>query len=209
MSTDITTLAKTSDEAVTRATGFNWQYWMQFLDRLNGRDLNHKQIVAVLKAENVSPWWCQKIANTYERFTGKSAIGKTSDVGFEIGVSRTIEVSPEELWTFLTSPQGYMEWLGDTLPAGFESKHSGFGHAAYSVTVFRPLSHIRMTWKPDKYLQKTTLQIRVEGKGRKTVLSFHQEKLPDAKAREEAKIYWTNVAERIKSQLNKNSDTTK
>ena len=39
-------------------------------------------------------------------------VGQTKDVGFEIGVSRTLPHAPAEVWSFLTSPGGVALWVG-------------------------------------------------------------------------------------------------
>ena len=36
-----------------------------------------------------------------------------SHVGFQIGVSKTVDHSPETVWQLLTSPEGIRLWLGE------------------------------------------------------------------------------------------------
>jgi len=38
--------------------------------------------------------------------TGEKIVGQTKDVGFQIGVRKTIAVSPQAAWDFLTSAEG-------------------------------------------------------------------------------------------------------
>jgi uncharacterized protein YndB with AHSA1/START domain len=48
----------------------------------------------------------------YEKARGRRVGGQTADAGFQIGVSRTFAVTPDEAWRFMTSPQGMRLWLG-------------------------------------------------------------------------------------------------
>jgi hypothetical protein len=40
-------------------------------------------------------------------------IGLTKSVGFQIGVRRTLLITPEKAWQLLCSQQGLQIWLGD------------------------------------------------------------------------------------------------
>ena len=42
-------------------------------------------------------------------------VGKTADVGYQIGVRRTIDCGEEELWSLLLSPEGMASWLGGAI----------------------------------------------------------------------------------------------
>ncbi len=39
--------------------------------------------------------------------------GQTRDTGFQVGVRRTLPLSPEDAWRLVTSPAAVREWLGD------------------------------------------------------------------------------------------------
>src|SRR5262245_20503547 len=47
-------------EAVANATGKSWPEWLEILDTIGARQMDHKQIVAYLVSRNdVGPWWQQ------------------------------------------------------------------------------------------------------------------------------------------------------
>ena len=61
-----------SDEAVTRATGRDWNAWLRFLDDLGAQELDHKGIVALIAGPGglANGWWQQSIAIGYEQAGG-------------------------------------------------------------------------------------------------------------------------------------------
>ena len=69
------------------------------------------------------------------------------------------------------------------------------------VTIFKPYSHIRLTWKPKNWTTFSSLQIRVIDSKGKSTISFHQDKLLDSQQRAEMKIYWSKVIAKIGSEL--------
>ena len=43
---------------------------------------------------------------------GDAEVGLTKDAGWEIGVSKTLDHPIEQVWDFITSPEGTALWLG-------------------------------------------------------------------------------------------------
>ena len=129
-------------------------------------------------------------------------IGKTKDVGFQIGVRKTLPINYKELWDFVFSKEGLKIWLGNVSEKkfktdSFKTKEGIEGN----VTVFKEYSHIRMKWKPLNWESVSTLQIRVIESGEKSTLSFHQEKLLDSEQREEMKEYWKKAIDLIEKKI--------
>ena len=124
--------------------------------------------------------------------------GQTKDVGFQFGIRKTFSISPEEAWQFLFSAIGLKIWLGE-LNNPFEIDQSFKTESGIEgkIRVFKPNSHIRMSWKKSGWENESTLQIRViDNKGR-TTISFHQEKLSGPGQREEMKAYWRKVIDKL------------
>ena len=46
--------------------------------------------------------------------------GLTQDVGFQIGVRRTLPIGSDEAWDLITSPEGVSVWLGLTAGLSFD-----------------------------------------------------------------------------------------
>jgi uncharacterized protein YndB with AHSA1/START domain len=118
--------------------------------------------------------------------------GKTKDVGFQFGLQKTFPISSKKVWDFMLSDKGLKIWLGD-LKTDLEVKKAYRTKSGIEgfVRVLKPNSHIRMHWKKKNWDNMSTVQVRVIRKDKdKTTISFHQEKLKDAKQRAEIKEFW-------------------
>lgn len=133
-------------------------------------------------------------------------IGQTKAAGFQIGVRRTFSVSREAAWAFLLSAEGLKLWLGELSSLELEPGHrytTGEGNFG-ELRVVKPLEQLRLTWQRQGWSQPSTLQIRLipnPSQAGKTTISFHQEKLADAWAREEMKQHWEAVTAAIMEQV--------
>lgn len=123
-------------------------------------------------------------------------VGKTRDAGWQVGVSKTVHLPVEEVWEFLTSPQGTALWLGHGVEA---LEERGNRYATSEGTVgetrsFHPHDRIRLTWQPADWDHESTVQVAVSsgGPGR-TMIRFHQERLVDAYERERQRAHWRSV----------------
>lgn len=129
----------------------------------------------------------------------RHTVGWTRDVGFQIGVRRTLEIPLEQAWRYLTSVDGLRIWLGDfsaaelTPGATYELADGSSGE----IRVLAPNSHLRMTWQPRGWQRPSTIQLRVIPKGERTTIAFHQERLPGAKEREERRAYYAAVLDEL------------
>ena len=133
-------------------------------------------------------------------------VGKTKDVGFQFGIRKTIPVSAEKVWDFLFSEKGLKIWLGKLnteleLKKEFNTENGITGF----VRVFNPNSHIRLNWKPKNWENISTVQIRVIGDENKTTIAIHQEKLLNSEQRTEMKKYWTEIIEKLTTEIKKAS----
>ena len=133
----------------------------------------------------------------------ENQVGKTKDVGFQFGIRKTIPVSTEKVWDFLFSENGLNIWLGKLnseleLKKEFETQNGITG----LIRVFNTNSHIRLNWKPKIWENMSTVQIRVIGNEDKTTIAIHQEKLLNSEQRIEMKKYWTEIIEKLTSNMN-------
>ena len=195
-----------SDDAVRAATGRTPAEWETLLDARGAADLSHKQIVALLQetGEVESGWWQQMLTVDYERRRGKRVLGQTAATGFEVGVQRTLPVSPDDAWALLMSPEGVRTWLGGESPRWEKGeKYTLADGSAGEVRVVKPGSHLRITVQPPGWPRPSTLQVRVTPSGeRKTVLSFHQEHLPGTAEREERRRFFEAALDALQRQAN-------
>lgn len=124
-------------------------------------------------------------------------VGLTRDNGWQAGVRRTLPLSPEKAWDFLLSPDAVNIWLGGRNPIAADGKFKLPDGTRCEITVFQPASHLRMRWQPPDYAQPAILQVRLLPAGKKTVLAFHQEKLPDAAARKQRLVFYRTALARL------------
>jgi uncharacterized protein YndB with AHSA1/START domain len=135
-------------------------------------------------------------------------VGKTNDVGYQIGVRRTVNVSQEEAWELLTSPGGIRLWLGSTGPINL-TKGSAYemeDGTSGELRIFKANSHLRITWEPPGWPRSSTIQIRVIPKDKRSVVAFHQERIPGPKEREERRAFFRNVLDELETIIQMKSE---
>ncbi len=114
----------------------------------------------------------------------KKPVGLTKDVGWEVGARRTYPIEVEAAWRLIISPAGIKTWLGaPKQPFGNKGDQYELPDGTQGeIRVFKPNSHLRMTWQPPAWSRASTIQVRVVPSGEKTVIAFHQEHLPGPEA---------------------------
>ncbi|MEI9936345.1 MAG: hypothetical protein WDO69_03890 [Pseudomonadota bacterium] len=102
-----------SSDAVARRTGKSWAEWFALLDSAGAAELDHKGIVAVLaQRHGVGPWWQQMVTVAYEQARGKNGNAATDD-GFQVDVSKVLELPLAKLFRFWAEPAERNKWLAD------------------------------------------------------------------------------------------------
>ena len=195
------TMTGISDEAVCRATGRGWDDWLALLDGLGAGAMDHKQIVALIAGpgEVSSGWWQQSVAVGYERARGMRVVGQTSDAGFQVGVQKTLPVSPGEAWRLITEEPGRHIWLGTSEPLEFRkgeqyrTAEGSWGEVRSAV----PGQRVRLTWCRAELQQPTTLQVYIVAAGEKTSVRFHHERLSSLEERELLREHWRGVLDSL------------
>lgn len=100
-------------------------------------------------------------------------VGKTKDAGWQIGVSRTVPLTPEEVWARIEDTAA---WLGEE---------------AEDLRSFKPLDRIRVGWNG------TIVQVALSKAKTGTTVTSHQERLADADERERQRVHWTAILDRL------------
>jgi len=126
--------------------------------------------------------------------------GLTKDVGYQIGVRRTLPIEHTDAWPLLTSEEGVKIWLGEASNLNFAKgePYQLADGAIGEVRVFKANSHLRITWQPPGWSRASTIQLRVIPKGNKTTIAFHQEHLPGQKEREARRAHFTAALDELK-----------
>ena len=172
-----------SDEAVAAKTGKNWKQWFAIIDKAGGRKMTHQEIVKLLNSKhNVGPWWGQMVTVTYEQQTGLRQNHEKSD-GFEISVSRTLNVPVSSAYSAFADESARNSWLAED------------GLVVRKATKNKSM---RVTWKDGK----TSLSINFAAKdnGKSQVVVQHM-KLPSAPAASRMKTYWGKALDRLKERV--------
>lgn len=199
------TINNISSPAVEKATGRTWDRWIAFIDERGGDDLDHKGIVALVKAEGgvEKGWWQQTVTVGYEHAKGRRVVGQTGDAGYQIGVQRVIPLEQGALWDLLASEAGLGVWLGPgtgalTLAPGEQyATRDGFSGEVRTVKAGHKL---RLTWQPADRDRPTTLQLSLScprNTEEKTTLRFHHEKLDGTDERDRMRAHWKGVLDAL------------
>jgi Domain of unknown function (DUF4287)/Activator of Hsp90 ATPase homolog 1-like protein len=179
-----TNAPRMSDEAVKAKTGKDWKQWFAILDKAGARKMTHQEIVAVLNSKHgVGPWWGQMVTVTYEQARGLRDKHEKPG-GYEISVSRTLNVPVSAVFRSFADEKQRGGWLGEN------------GLVVRKVT---PNKTMRVTWKDGK----TSLNISFLPKdANKSQVVVQLNKLSDAKSAEKMKSYWSRKLDSLKDALN-------
>lgn len=127
-------------------------------------------------------------------------VGLTKDVGWELGVRRTVAVERVAVWDFLLG-SGLPLWLGVEELGGVGSRYECPGGAG-EVRSLTEGTKVRLTHRAPTDEHETTIQIALRDAARGTTIVFHQERMRDAEERERGLEHWKAVADRIETALN-------
>ena len=172
-----------SDASVQAKTGKTWNEWFAILDKAGASKMSHQEIVKYLNTkQGVGPWWQQMVTVTYEQARGLREVHQKPQ-GYEISISRTINVPVAKAYKYIASEKTRAAWLGEN------------GLVIRKAT---PNKIVRATWSDGK----TILAIAFLPKGDdKTQVVAQHSKLPNAKASANMKTYWAKALDRLKETL--------
>lgn len=87
--------------AIETATNKKWSEWLIFMNDIDAKNLNHKEIAKKVYEECGLSWWSQAVTVAYEQEIGRRLPGQRNDGSFEISVSKTIDGDMDmglEIW---------------------------------------------------------------------------------------------------------------
>jgi uncharacterized protein YndB with AHSA1/START domain len=174
-----------SDAAVKAKTGKTWKEWFAILDKEDATKLTHHEIVKLIVSKyGVGPWWQQMVTATYEQQRGMRDYHENTR-GYEISVSRTVNVPLKKLYQTFANEKSRAGWLAEE------------GLTVRKATANKSL---RLTWKDGK----TSLEIGFYDKGEnKSQVAVQHGKLPDAKSAAKMKTYWAKALDKMRAHLEK------
>jgi uncharacterized protein YndB with AHSA1/START domain len=174
-----------SSDAVCSTTGKTWPQWFRILDAAGGKDLTHREIVAILaKRHGVGPWWQQMVTVGYEQARGKRVKHQTTS-GFSISRSKTFTAEAVEVFAAWKDRRKRARWLRDP--------------ECTIRTATAPRS-LRITWGDGR----TSVEVGLFPKGTgKTQLAVQHSKLASAAEARRMKAYWGEQLESLRTLLEK------
>lgn len=177
------TAPRMSDDAVKAKTGQTWKEWFVILDRAGAKKMTHQEIANYLHTKHaVPPWWTQMVTVTYEQQSGLRDKHQRPD-GYQISVSRTINVPLSKLYKSAASEKSRSVWL--------EEKD-------LVVRRSTPNKTMRVTWSDGK--QNLEFYFYPKGDTKSQIVVQHS-KISDAKNAAKLKTYWSTALDRLRQSL--------
>lgn len=101
------------DEAIEKVTKRNWSQWFTLLDKANATELTHMEIARFLYDQYLpkNSWWCQMIANNYERARGMKQKYEAKD-GYQVTITKTLPLPITQVFKMFISDIDRDTWLG-------------------------------------------------------------------------------------------------
>ena len=100
-----------SDEAIVKGTGRGWDDWFRILDAWDATSHTHTEIARYVNGEHgIDGWWSQSVTVGYERARGMRAPNQRPE-GFEVSVSKTVDMSSMDAWRAFVEPKRRASWL--------------------------------------------------------------------------------------------------
>ncbi|CAN5593798.1 hypothetical protein BH09PLA1_BH09PLA1_30450 [soil metagenome] len=175
-------LNKMSSEAVEKATGKTWPQWLKLLDAAGCREMNHKEIVAVIHSKyGIGPWWRQMVTVGYEQARGMRKTNQKVD-GFSFSLSRTIAAPAENIFDAWTKPALLKRWTNGE---------------RFEVTTATRAKSVRLKW-PDQ--TRVSVAIYPKGAARAQMVIEHG-KIPTATAMAKLKKLWSKRIDELSAML--------
>lgn len=126
--------------------------------------------------------------------------GKTKDAGWQLGVSRTVPRSPEDVWDHVVG-DGIVEWLGKVELGDAGDEYETADGVRGEVRSRTEGVRVRLTWQPSDRSHASTLQLTIRPAASGTTIGIHHERLRSAAERAEMLTHWTSVIDRMAATL--------
>jgi hypothetical protein len=177
-----------TDKLVVEKTGKPMEHWFALLDQKGAKKLSHAEIfnmVAATPGLKLLGQWNQNLfTTTYEWNRGLKERGQKED-GFEISVSKTVNVPLEVLYNSWINKAVRSKWLGKediTIRKATENKS------------------VRITWSDN--ITSLSVDFYGKGEGKSQVVVQHL-KIANSKQGSQLKEYWGKTLEGLKKLLEK------
>ena len=182
---DYAAVAGMSDEKLKAKTGCTWERWVYALDRRGAERMSHRDIATLVNEKyKVDGWWSQTVTVGYERIKGLRARGQRRDGTYEATKSRTFNVPVTILFDAWADARVRRRWLNG---------------ASFRVRTATAPKSLRLDWADRGII---AVGFAAKGKSRSSVAVQHT-KLPDRKAADNLKQYWSDRLDALGDVLSK------
>ncbi|TQF68756.1 SRPBCC domain-containing protein [Rhodococcus spelaei] len=132
---------------------------------------------------------------------GVREAGLSRDVGWEIGVSKTLPYQVEEVWQVVSGDPAV--WLGEgtRLPDRAGASWTAGDGTRGEVRSRRDHDRIRLTWRPPAWTHDSTVQVAMRATPTGTTVRFHQERLASSAERSAQRTHWQSVMAALEAAL--------
>ena len=176
-------MPRIGDVSVRERTGKGWEEWFALLDSAGAPGRHHAEIARSLVEEHgLSGWWAQTVTVEYERDRGLREKHEGPE-GFQVGATKIIAASREEVWRAWEDERIRERWLPD---------------ARIEVRAATRPKTMRLDWG-----EGGRLAVYLDESGEKTRLAVQHEQLPDREAAERWKAFWRGRVAALKDVLEK------
>jgi uncharacterized protein YndB with AHSA1/START domain len=186
-----------STASVFKCTGRHWDEWVHLLNKHGAKNLDHKEIVSLLKKKyKLTPWWQQGVTTGYEMALGKKIEGHSESGGFSTVATRTLSASKKQVWNFLTTPEALEVWLKPLSDFNFVKGHDYETLDGYfgRVRTLKIEERVRMSFQETEWDKPSILQIYLIARPKqKSVLIFQHGHLANGRLRLKFRDHWKQV----------------
>lgn len=176
-----------TDKLVKEKTKHTIEEWFVQLDKKGAAEMSHQEIFSLIgsikKLQPLEEWSHNLLATSYEWSRGIKQRGEKAN-GFEISVSKTIDVPVDTL---------YAAWIDDKLRTKWLKEKIIFRKTTLNKSA-------RVTWSDS--ITSLSIDFYVKGENKSQVVVQHL-KLPGAKKANDMKLFWGVALSSLKLLLEK------
>lgn len=176
-----------TDKFVVDKTGAPLEHWFTLLDKKGAKEITTKEIYELVNnlkgLEALGEWNQHLLATTYQWNRGLRERGQKEN-GFEISVSKTINVPVQQLYNSLVNEQNRKDWLKEniTIKKATENKSA------------------RITWSDNTSALSVDFYMKNENK---TQIVIQHLKIKNSTEAASLKEFWSEHLENLKKILEK------
>jgi uncharacterized protein YndB with AHSA1/START domain len=194
-----------SSQSVEKHTAKNWDEWIAVLEKAGARNLEHREIAALLKKKyKLTEWWQHAVAWGFEVHIGRKVEGRNAKGRWSLTATKSLPVGAKKVWAYMVSGEGQARWLRPldaisiALKETFETEDGFFGE----IRTMRKGERVRFSWNDVEWDRHSYVQMFiVKRPGEKCLLAFMHTELPDSRSRDQLRARWKASLDAVATEL--------